>query len=305
MKIASLKAFAAVMERGTLSAAAQALNVSEPALSRQISALERSLDLVLFRREQRRLVPTPAAEAFIREVQGLLGTLEQIPQIVRDIKQNSARRLRVIAMPRLTTAVTAPAVTQFRRNFPDVPVSVDVYPRRFLEQWVAEQQFDIGFGSLPAQHALIETTALFKVPAVAVLRRDHPLAGRERLTIRELRDEPLIALSSNTLIRGQVDRIFERAGEPMRPAITVSQTFLACCLVAEGAGYTICDPLVVHGVGDRVATVPIHPSFKMAFGSLVRRDPPISEEAQALVDAFAVEADRFNAELDRRLVCSA
>ena len=297
MKIASLKAFAAVMERGTLAAAAQALNVSEPALSRQVSALERSLDLVLFRREQRRLVPTPAAEAFIREVQGLLGTLDQIPQIVRDIKQNPARRLRVIAMPRLTTAVTAPAVTKFRQSHPDVPVSVDVYPRRFLEQWVAEQQFDIGFGSLPAQHALIETQTLFKVPAVAVLPRDHALAARERVTIRELAAEPLIALSSNTLIRAQVDRIFERAEQPMRPAITVSQTFLACCLVAEGAGYTICDPLVVHGVGDRVATVPVWPNFYMSFGSLVRRDPPISHEARALVDAFAAEAERFNATL--------
>lgn len=295
MKIASLKAFAAVMERGTLAAAARALNVSEPALSRQVSALERSLDLVLFRREQRRLVPTPAAEAFIREVQGLLGTLDQIPQIVRDIKQNPARRLRVVAMPRLTTAVTAPAVARFKRDHPDVPVSVDVYSRRFLEQWVAEQQFDIGFGSLPAAHALIETQTLFKVPAVAVLPRDHPRARAERVTIRELAAEPLVALSANTLIRGQVDRIFERAEAPMRPAITVSQTFLACCLVAEGAGYTICDPLVVHGVADRVATVPIHPTFHMSFGSLVRRDPPLSPEAQALMDRFAEEADRFNA----------
>ena len=297
MKIASLKAFAAVMERGTLANAAQALNVSEPALSRQVSALERSLDLVLFRREQRRLVPTPAAEAFIREVQGLLGTLEQIPQIVRDIKQNPARRLRVVAMPRLTTAITAPAIAHFRGEHPDVPVSVDVYSRRFLEQWVAEQQFDIGFGSLPAQHALIETETLFKVPAVAVLPRDHRLANARRVTIRELADEPMIALSSNTLIRGQVDRIFERAGEPMRPAITVSQTHLACCLVAEGAGYTICDPLVVDGVRGRVATVPVHPTFHMSFGSLVRRDPPLSAEAEALVACFRDEAERFNRRL--------
>ena len=296
MKLASLKAFAAVMERGTLSAAATYLHVSEPALSRQISALEHDLDLVLFSRQQRRLVPTPAAEAFIREVQGLLGTLEQIPQIVRDIKANPARRLRVVAMPRLTTAITAPAIARFRADHPDTPVSVDVYSRRFLEQWVAEQQFDIGFGSLPASHALIETRSLFKVPAVAVLPRGHRLARRERVTIRELRDEPLIALSSNTLIRQQIDRMFERAGEPMRPAITVSQTFLACCLVAEGAGYAICDPLVVHGVADRVDFVPIHPVFHLSFGSLVRRDPPLSDEAKALVAAFETEAKRFNAD---------
>ena len=78
MKPDALRAFETVVELGSLNAAARVLNLSEPALSRKIAALETELDLVLFDRSRRQLRPTETGRAFLQEVQPILSGLRRI-----------------------------------------------------------------------------------------------------------------------------------------------------------------------------------------------------------------------------------
>ena len=96
MNIKGLRAFQKIMETGTLSAAAKALNVSESALSRQLSLLEAELGLTLFSRDKRRLVATNEGEQFFREAERILDAIAQVPQLVRDIKTSNLSRMRII-----------------------------------------------------------------------------------------------------------------------------------------------------------------------------------------------------------------
>lgn len=293
IKISGLRAYVEVMRRGSLSAAADALNISEPALSRQIAALEADLDIELFSRQQRHLAATEAGEAFLTEAQGLLDYMARIPEIVADIKNKPGGRLRLVSMPRLTSAITAPALVRFRENWPDISVSVEVHPRRSLEQWIAHQHFEIGVGALPTHHASIETEPLFKVPAVVVLHPDHPKASAERVTIQELRSDPLIATKPDTLLWQQVVPNFEKAKIPVTPMITVSQTQLACNLVALGAGYTIADPLIAHTSYGATRQIPLHPKVFLTFGTMWRKGDERMPAALQLDRLLREEGHRF------------
>ncbi|MEM9798316.1 MAG: LysR family transcriptional regulator [Pseudomonadota bacterium] len=275
MNLKGLRAFDLVMQHGSLSAAAITLNQSEPAVSRQISNLEAELGLKLFSRDKRSLEPTPEAEAFQEQASAILVALAQLPGVVADIKAAPMRRVRLASMSRVVHAVTTPAIAAFRAEHPDITLTVDIQPRRFLEQWVAGRQFDVAVGALPALHADVRIRPLLSVPAIAALPIGHPLAGRDQVTLADLRETPLIAMSPNTLIRRQTDQLFEQSSETPRPLLIVSQTQLACQLVARGQGYTICDPMVAEATPG-IARIPILPRTDLSFGILTHRQVRVS-----------------------------
>lgn len=293
MNIKGLQVFTRIMETGTLSAAARSMNASESALSRQLALLESELGLTLFSREKRRLVATEEGETFFREAERLLDSIEQLPQIARDIKRGSRKRMRIVVMPRLAASIAAPAVTRFLERWPDLELSVEVQPRRFLERWLASQQFDLGLGSLPAYHASVTTERICSIPAVAVLHPEHPLAGRKSITLEELRDERFIMMPSNSLIGSQVDRLLEEAGVKPAKYIQVSNTLVCCSFAAEGLGVTITDGMLPKVLGAAVKTVQIEPTASLDFGLLYPRNFSHTEETRTLVDLMKAQADHF------------
>ena len=293
MKVDALRAFQTVVEHGSLSAAAKVLNVSEPALSRQIAALERELRLALFDRTGRSLRPTETGRAFLGEIQPVLSGLERIGDFAAEIRAGARRRVRLVSMPRLSTAITAPVVARFTAAHPGVELAVDIQPRRLLETWITGQRFDLGLSSLPARHRDIDTRLLFELPAVAVLPRCHRLAGASVVTVEDLAPEVLICLARGTLLRRQVEAIYGHANAILTPAVEVGSAHLACHLAMLGAGVTICDPMLPAAHPDRLVTVPIAPHYPMAFGMHFLRGQAIGPEAEALVEMTRETADAF------------
>ncbi|WP_308916626.1 LysR family transcriptional regulator [Jannaschia sp. LMIT008] len=293
MKLDSLRAFEAVVELGSLSAAARALHVSEPALSRKIAGLEAELDLVLFDRARRQLRPTETGRALLQEVQPILSGLRRIGDFADEVRAGGGRRLRIVSMPRLCTAITGPVIAAFKAAHPDVRLSADIQPRRLLETWITGQRFDIGLSTLPAHHRDIETKLLFELPAVAVVPKAHRLARADRVTVADLIRDPFVAPTVGTALRAQTEAIFDRANAVLSPAVEVSQTHLACQLVALGAGVMICDPMVPTGFRDSLTTIRIEPAFTMAFGLHFLRGQALSPEAQAFEAMVRAQAERF------------
>jgi len=297
MNIKGLRAFTRIMAMGTLSAAAESMHISESALSRQLSLLEAELGLKLFSREKRRLIPTEEGEAFFREAERILNSIEQIPNIVNEIKREPRRRLRIIVMPRMAETIAVPAVAQFLEEQPGVEMIFEVQPRRFLERWVASQQFDVGLGALPTRHSAIETERICSVPAVAVLHPDHALASRRSLRVEELTGERFIVMPQSTLLGSQVARIFDDAGIEPKSPIQVSQTMLCCNFAASGFGVAITDAMMPHVFGSAVRTIPIEPRINLGFGLLYPRGVERTKETQRLIEIVKARANTFVEEL--------
>lgn len=293
MNIKGLRVFTQIMLTGTLAAAARNMHSSESALSRQLALLEAELGLTLFSREKRRLVPTAEGEAFYREAERILDAIEQIPEIVDEIKRGPKRRLRLIVMPRMAPAIAAPAVTRYLQENPDVEISVEVQQRLYLERWVAAHQFDLGIGALPAHHSAIETEAICALPPVAVLHPDHPLAGRSRIAMQELRGEHFITLPPHTLIHRQTARLLDEAEIHPASRIQVSQTIMGVNFVALGLGVIITDAMIPQLFGDRVKLVPIETPMRLSFGLLYPRGVAVPDEVPRLVEIIKEHSQAY------------
>jgi len=298
MNIKGLRAFKQIMATGTLSAAAKTMNISESALSRQLSLLEAELDLTLFSREKRRLIPTDEGEQFYREAERILDSIEQIPEIVREIKTGSLRRMRIISMPRMASSIAVPAITQFLNNRDGMEVTLEVQPRRFLERWVASRRFDLGLGALPVHHSGIQTEKIYSVPVVAVMHPDHPLTSRKSVRVEELADEKFITMTPNTLLGQQVTEILDQAGIKPRSSIQTSLALLCCNFVAQGLGIAITDAMVPMGFGSSVKMVPIEPQIHMDFGLLYPLGVKHSKEAKQLAEIIKAIAKSYMGSLD-------
>ncbi len=290
MNIKGLRAFTRIMATGTLGAAAKSLHVSESALSRQLSLLEAELKLVLFSREKRRLVPTPEGEAFFAEAERILDSIEQIPEIANQIRRGPRRRMRIVAMPRIAATIAVPAISKFHDEHPDMEISLEIHPRRYMERWLASQQFDLGIGSLPSNHAAIETEHICRVPAVAVLPAGHALASRRSVHVTELSGDRFIMMPRTTLIGDQSAKILEQANFEPASQIQVSETPTTCSFAAQGFGVTIADALIPQVFGASVSVVPIEPKAFFDFGLLYPRDAKRTREIDRLIDLIKGEA---------------
>lgn len=292
MNIKALRAFRATINGGSLAAASDKLHLSQPAVSRLISALEGELKLALFDRSSRNLTPTAEGLAFYREAGRILDNLDELPRIVEQIRSSNAQSLRVIAMPRVSKSLACPAVASYLELHPNTRLSLDVRARREAGEWLLGREYDIGVGALPVSHPEIDSERLLQARPVAILPTTHPLASCTSLSAEQLVDYPVVRLMSGLLLREQLDDIFSSAGLTPRQLCEVSSSQVACQLVACGCGITIADPLVVIPAQQQgLVCIPIIPARWMAFGLIY---PKASQPSPARNDFIQVLRQQAN-----------
>lgn len=295
----ALNGFARIIMTGSLSEAAQSLNASESALSRQIQILESSLGMELFDRTKRRLTPTPEGEAFYEEAERILASIEDIPTIVERIKGAARAKIRLIVLPRMAPRLAVPAVAEMIERHPEVSLSVEVQRRMFLERWVAAKRFDLGIGALPAHHPDVVSEQLCRVPPVVLLPKGHRLASEKTLTITQLAGERLVLTNKTTLLRRQTDWLFEEAGVPLKSPIEVSQSAMVCAMVARGIGVAIHDPLIPEAMVPSLHVVPIKTDMRLRLGLFYLREEKRSAELREMREILLEQAHALQLHFDR------
>lgn len=264
-----MRLFLHAMQRGSLAAAAKQLNMSPSAASRQLSRLERSMGLKLFRRDRQRLVPTEQADHFYNECYRVLAAVDELPQIARRLTIGAQQRLRLVAMPRIASCLVLPAISRFTKENPAVEISLEVMARREMEKALASYAFDLGVAVLPLQQVAVNVEPLLDVPLVAILKRGHRLAGRASLRSTDLAAERFVGLAPGTRIRMDIDDAFATEGLDFRPQVTVSTLELAWRLVESANLVTISDPLLALGAPkSAVGLVPLRPARSHRVGLL-------------------------------------
>lgn len=280
MNIKKLKCFRAVVIHGSLVAAANVMNLSQPATSRLISTLEDELRLKLFKREKRRLVLTPEGKEFYREAEKILANLEDLPRIVQEIKAGGTRTLRIVALARLANSLVSPALARFVKEHPDQRFSVDVRGHRDIEQWVAGRHYDIAVAlTKPCNHPSVIQRPFFDTDAMVMMPKGHPLESLDEVSPEQMAEYDMIALAPGLRPRFQMEEIFQAAGVALDCKIETTSSVLACQMVVEGLGVTIIDRLAAMAVDESRFTLrPLNPAYRLQFVLLF---PPGFEETPA------------------------
>ncbi|MCV0424179.1 MAG: LysR family transcriptional regulator [Roseibium sp.] len=293
MKLKTLTALNMIVTRGSLNSAAQELNISEAALSRQITRLEASIGLKLFSRSGRTLSPTGECIELLRRIEPSLQELERINEVASEIRRLPLRRLRLSVMPRLVSAVTLPALSSFLNEQPDQDVSLIVEGRSLILRSVLNRSCDLALGSLPMHHSNLVSEHLCSLPTVAVLPPNHRFADRSSLKLGELADEAFILLPPNTMIGIRAQQMFDEAGMTPISRLHVSRVDDCCAFVAKGHGVAILDALMPDWAKNSVRLVPIESAPKSSFGFIRRSDEEVTQTAGHLMDLIKDSTTRF------------
>lgn len=238
-----LEAFRTVMVTGSMTLAAEMLKVSQPAVSRLIKDLEQTLEMRLFRREGNRLIPGAEAQRLFSEVDRFYKGIERIEQVAEDLKSIRTGTLRIASMTALGLSVVTEGVKRFSHARPGVRTSLDVRNSMSVLELVAANQADIGFVQiLGAEYPGVDVTPLPSVDAVCVLPSAHPLARKKSVDIRQLQDQPVIALSANNPLRLRLEMAMDAAGVTCKYPVETTLAHSACTMVAGGLGIAVLDP---------------------------------------------------------------
>lgn len=237
-----IEAFRAVIVTGGVTAAARALSITQPAVTRLVRDLQHALGLELFTRRGARLAPTSEALTLYREVERQFVGLERIRDAARALREGRAGSLRIAALPAFSVGYLPTIVGAHLAERPQIDIALYGSISSQVAEWVSSGFCDIGFAQLPLDFPGLEIEPLAQSAAVAALPEGHPLAARAVLRPADFRDAPFVSLEQTTQLRYRIDAQFSLEGVARRTQIETPLSMIACGLVAAGVGLSIVDP---------------------------------------------------------------
>lgn len=289
-----LEAFRAVMIGGSTVKAAEMLKISQPAVTRLISALEESTQLLLFTRKKRRLQPTQEAISFYQEVQRSFIGFEKLRKAAEEIRNQNSGHLRIVCLPSFAMGLVPRMLRQFRTFYPNVSTALQVQGTATVIKWISSQQFNVGLVQSAPMIPEVTTERFADIPGVCVLPPGHFLADRSFIQPADLRDLPFISFTLENISRAHVDQAFER--ENVERSIVMETQYAAtiCVSVLEGLGVSVVNPLVAHDY-ERAGLIirPFRPAAYFQAALIFPVRPAPSPLTTAFVELLREERDRI------------
>ncbi len=197
VEIRRLQHLLAVVEHGGFRRAAEAVHLSQPALSKSIKNLEESFGVPLLDRRPRAVVPTPFGEIVIERARKILADLDQMKREVDLLKGFESGMLMVGCDPYVAKSVMAPALSNLLAIYPNRRYDVVVQGWSILRERLLGRQIDLHVGAPPEIYGDEVSTIEFTMPPLAYFcRAGHPLAGKKRVLPEEALAFPRIGMEA-------------------------------------------------------------------------------------------------------------
>lgn len=229
-----LQAFRAVAELGSFRKAAEAVHISQPAFSRRIGKLEEALGVRLLERTTRRVSLTAVGRDFAAKVQQMLDELDCTLLGLRGVAATRMGEVTLACVPSTVYFLVSQVVQRFREAYPRIRVKVFDAGANEVLNAVARGEADFGLNFIGIDEPGIDFRMLVEERFVAACRRDHPLAGRRRVSWGDLAEHPFIAVAQSSGNRLLLDRAL--AGVAVRPVSVCEAQHVTALLSLVEAG---------------------------------------------------------------------
>ncbi|BAP45934.1 LysR family transcriptional regulator [Pseudomonas sp. StFLB209] len=274
-----------IAELGSFHEAADALHVSQPALTRRIKKLEEGLGTPLLERTTRRVSLTTVGRDFLPKARRLLDDLEDSILSIRELAERQTGQVTLACIPTAAFYFLPSVIRLYNEQYPKIRIRLlDLSANDGLEA-VLRGEADFGINMMSGQHPDIDFTALVNEPFVLACRRDHELAQRRSVRWSELSDYRLIGvgrLSGNRMI---LDHAL--AGLSWRPKwfYEVQHLSTSLGLVEAGLGVSVMPSLAMPAADHpTLVSVPLEePVVNRSLGLVYRRGASLSPAAEKFV----------------------
>ncbi|MDZ7749992.1 MAG: LysR family transcriptional regulator [Halofilum sp. (in: g-proteobacteria)] len=236
----ALQAFVAVAPRAAgFSRAADALFLTQPAVSKRVSALEEELRARLFDRMGRSVVLTEAGEALLPHARRVLGEVEASRQAVSDLRGTVGGRLRIGTSHHIGLHRLPPILRAYTAGYPEVELDLHFMDSEQACQAVDRGELELAVVTLPESPAAsLETETLWPDPLVLVAAPEHPLAGRSGVALAELAAHPAVLPAATTFTRRILAEALRPHGLRLHVALETNYLETIKMMVSVGLGWS-------------------------------------------------------------------
>lgn len=292
INLRSLECFRTIINQGSATAAAQHLQITQPAVSRLLAVLEKAVGFPLFHRSKGRLIPTDEARAFYKQVDIALQSIERLSDLARNLRNSDFGELTIVSPPSFAEGILSQVISAFVREHPNVRVNLDSESVEAARDRVALRAVDCGFIKLPADHPGLDCRPLISSGTLCALPRGHRLASRRVIKVTDLAGEPLILLGKGRASRQQIDDAFSRAGVDMNVRIETHTVGAACAFTSGGTGIAIINEMLGLLYANRkIVFRRFSPNVKHEYAFMTSNDAPMTRVTQKF---FAYCQDFFS-----------
>lgn len=276
MNARQIEAFRAIMRAGTLTGAAGALGVSQPALSQLLLHAEDQLGFKLFQRQRGRLVPTPEAEQLLPEAERLHRDIEGFRRFALDLRRGQAGSVRLVCSAPPALSFLPLALDAFRKACPEVRLVSSVLPVEVLTEMLGRGEADLGVGMSDRPRPLVRTETIGQSEIVCVLPAGHRLAARKAVTAAELEGESIISYRADSLPGELLGRALAEEGVRVQPGIEIEVSVIALSFVQQGIGIALVDGLLPWDGFSGLVVRPFRPQITLPITLVTGTRRPLS-----------------------------
>jgi DNA-binding transcriptional LysR family regulator len=285
METKKLEVFAKTVELSSLTRAANALGLTQSAVSHIIAGLESELGCPLLVRTRAGARLTPEGETLFPHIAELLDSAARLKSAAEDLRGVVSGEIRIGTFTSVATHWLPAMMKQFGREYPGVSFRLFDGDYHDVDGWLSGGSVDVGFVSLSAE-TKFECVPLYEDRLLAVLPVGHPLAALGVCPIASIAGEPFISLLGSS--DHDARRVLERAGVKPDIKFTTKDDYAIIAMVRQGLGVSILPELLLRGHEDGVEVREIDPpasrTVALAFasggkaGTAARRFAEVAEE---------------------------
>ncbi|GAB0117601.1 transcriptional regulator CynR [Acidisoma sp. 7E03] len=294
MLLRHLRYLSSVVEHGSFTRAAQALHVSQPALSQQIRQLEEQLGVQLLDRTGKAVRATDAGATYLGHVHRAFREIEAAGRAARDVNDLSSGVLRLGFTPSFSAYLTAPLARRFREKYPGIILDLNAMSQDEIEAALADDKLDCALAFSSSRAGGIVAHPLHTERLSLIGRCDHPLMKNDTIDVAHVEKGEIVLLSGTFVTRQTIDKHFKKHG--IKPNVVVETNSITTIieLVKSSSLVTILPDLVAIERNELLSR-PLLPAIDARQAVLLQRD---GAYRSAATRAFISTLDFFTQELE-------
>ncbi len=295
-RLKPLRAFCQTVRLGSVSRAAEALFVSQPAITLQLQALERELGVGLFERSGRRLAPTREGQLLYELAQPLVESVDGLDASFREkVRGLDAGELNIAANSSTILYLLPRIVELFRTQHPDVRLTLHNAVSADGTDLLRSDAVDLAVGSMLDVPADLSYAPAYQFEPLLIAAPGHPLIGQRSLKLEDLSPHGLILPPKRVVTYRLVDLVFQQNRVPYTVALEVGGWEVIKQYVAMGMGISIISSIcLTEADRDRLAARSLSKWFpSRSYGVVVRKHRYLSPQARAFIEL--IQPDLFAA----------
>jgi LysR family transcriptional regulator, low CO2-responsive transcriptional regulator len=231
-----LRVFRAVADRLSFSAAAQDLSLSQPSVSYQVKELERAVGMDLLDRLGKHVELTQAGRQLLGYARRILNTIDEASIVLEELRGLERGTLKVGASTTVGIYVIPSALGAFKKLHPQLAISLEIGNRGAVQERVLANQLDLAVVGPPLKHPDLAVIPWRFDELVVIAPEDHRLARRSGLTLKDLKEEPMLMREAGSGTRWAVEKAARKAGVELKVAMELGSNGAIKHAVESGLG---------------------------------------------------------------------